>query len=87
MSDYTCYRMNSYAEMIKYEQELGRESYVKYIDDILTWLLSRPKGFVFDVERLEEEKRELFIKVTCMLIADGTAKEFSFNETFTILKS
>lgn len=89
MTDFSCHRPVGYSWIDKYKEKLGIKQVVKDYETMYDWLLSKPKGWIYNLEHAkgmrETDVRDYKIKLICMFIADNHF-DFEFNERFTQLR-
>jgi hypothetical protein len=83
MSDFSHFRLTDSSEILLYQELFSQQSTL--LNKWWLWLINRPPGSVFDIKKIPESHREMFIKLACIFIMDKHPW-ICFNETFTELR-
>ncbi len=69
--DFSKYKMNSFSDIEKQKELHGKQKVEAYIDKIYAWLLEMNPGQIFDIIRIPEKERHIFILTVCLFISEN----------------
>ncbi|MDR1437136.1 MAG: hypothetical protein LBI65_03350 [Candidatus Symbiothrix sp.] len=70
MPDYSQHRPQDWEWYNEYRSRMGDEAFNKIFNAIYSFIREIPEGQFFDITKVKEENRDLFIKTSCLFVLE-----------------
>lgn len=70
MEDFKKHALTSWDWVHEYRRAFGEKKYNETFNRMYTFIRDIPEGKFFDIRKVQEENRDLFIKICCMFVLE-----------------